>query len=696
MKTKKRLVIPAVAIFLLAVLASCSGGPESGPSENNISGVVLLPAQQVAARTRPSLLARILGIFIPDTNANLIGLVPVSNTTVELVRLDSLGNITEVLDTTTSDPNGAYTFTTSYAPSSTLAVVLPYEPVTTRAIVTTADDTDITPVSEAVFRTIVTEIIDPPVSALENFTVKEVAALVDLVEGMNIDVSGATTFNEAVNTVLTQAGSVLTNMVKSFSTPTNVTAFYQNNYALLGMSTTLIPPYQLNGSAAGIDHRSVDGFFGFQSISSLVNGGVEYANLLLSDLGTASYFCDSKSTNGTIFLSAPDGRMIVSPADGSGATVGALSPDNTLMVYPTLDRFAAVGGSGTGEGAGLRIAMQWDNNIGSDEVNLNAAVDGVYNMIWAAGHMNPLGGAGTGALGGSGTFTLATGSATVTFDGASSDTNGRSGFTSNNTTINTLTADLADGTIASATAPDTFSGVYEVFPGNKIIASLGDPGIMLGNLSSSIDFLRGMRILAPTGEVSSLVAFSASLAGGNMGAGGGMGLGEAQCSDNTGGASSGLMGGGNGEGRGLVVAALQTVGLTEADVAGTYNIVGELTNFTSGGGALLIATETRYGTLSLDGTGNVSGGNLFFKRATMDAGSAIAGSGGTLNITSGNDSLSGTYNVSAVDGRVTLSLDNLNTGTGFVTPDGQFMAFPIEATATDNGSRGLLLLLRQP
>ena len=696
MKTKKRLVIPAVAIFLLAILASCSGGPESGPSENNISGVVLLPAQQVAARTRPSLLARILGIFIPDTNANLIGLVPVSNTTVELVRLDSLGNITEVLDTTTSDPNGAYTFTTSYAPSSTLAVVLPYEPVTTRAIVTTADDTDITPVSEAVFRTIVTEIIDPPVSALENFTVKEVAALVDLVEGMNIDVSGATTFNEAVNTVLTQAGSVLTNMVKSFSTPTNVTAFYQNNYALLGMSTTLIPPYQLNGSAAGIDHRSVDGFFGFQSISSLVNGGVEYANLLLNDLGTASYFCDSKSTNGSIFLSAPDGRMIVSPADGSGATVGALSPDNTLMVYPTLDRFAAVGGSGTGEGAGLRIAMQWDNNIGSDEVNLNAAVNGVYNMIWAAGHMNPLGGAGTGALGGSGTFTLATGSATVTFDGNSSDTNGRSGFTSSNTTINTLTADLADGTIASATAPDTFSGVYEVFPGNKIIASLGDPGIMLGNLSSSIDFLRGMRILAPTGEVSSLVAFSASLAGGNMGAGGGMGLGEAQCSDNTGGASSGMMGSNNGEGRGLAVAALQTVGLTEADVAGTYNIVGELTNFTAGGGALLIAAETRYGTLTLDGTGNVSSGNLFFKRATMDAGSAIAGNGGTLNITSGNDSLSGTYNVSAVDGRVTLSLDKLNTGTGFVTPDGQFMAFPIETTATDNGSRGLLLLLRQP
>ncbi len=696
MKTKKRLVIPAVAIILLAVLASCSGGPGSGPSENNISGVVLLPAQQVAARARPSLLARILGIFIPDTNANLIGLVPVSNTTVELVRLDSLGNITEVLDTTTSDPNGAYTFTTSYAPSSTLAVVLPYEPVTTRAIVTTANGTDITPVSEAIFRAIVTEIIDPPVSALENFTVKEVAALVDLVESMNIDVSGATTFNDAVNTVLSQAGSVLINMVKSFSTPANVTAFYQNNYALLGMSTTLIPPYQLNGTTAGIDHRAVDGFFGFQSISSLVNGGVEYADMLLNDLSTASYFCDSKSTDGGIFLSAPNGRMIVSPVDGSGATVGALSPDNTIMVYPTLDRFAAPGGSGNGEGAGLRIAMQWDNNIGSDEVNLNAAVNGVYNMIWAAGHMDPQGGAGTGPLGGSGTFTIATGSATVTFDGASTDINGRSGFTSSNTSIATLTADLADGNIGSSAAPETFSGVYEVFPGNKIIATLGDPGIMLGNLSSSIDFLRGMRSIAPMGDASSLIAFSASLAGGNMGAGGGMGLGDARCSNNTGGSSSGMMGSANGEGRGLAVAALQTVGLTEADVAGTYNVVGELTRFSAGNGALLISTESRFGTLALDGAGNISGGNLFYKRSTMDIGGAVAGSGGSLTIVNGNESLSGSYNVSAVDGRVTLSLATLGTGTGFVTPDGQFMAFPIESTSQDGGSRGLLLLLRQP
>lgn len=693
---KKPYKIPAVAILLLALLVSCSGGPESGPSENNISGVVMLPAQQVAARTRPTLLARILRIFVPDSNANLIGLVPVSNTTVELVRLDSLGNITEVLDTTTSDPNGAYTFTTSYPPSSTLAVVLPYEPVTTRAIVTTTDDTDITPVSEAVFRTIVAEIIDPPVSALENFTVKEVAALVDLVAGMNIDVSAAATFNEAVNTVLTQAGSVLTNMARSFATPTNVTAFYQNNYALLGKSTTLIPPYQLNGSAAGIDHRSVDGFFGFQSISSLVNGGNEYANLLLNDLGTASYFCDSKSTNGTIFLSAPNGRMIVSPADGSGAVVGALSPDNTVMVYPIMEKAAGVGGNATGEGTGLRIAMQWDNKLASDEVNLNATVDGVYNMIWAAGHMDPLGGAGTGNLGGSGTFTIATGSATVTFDGASADTNGRSGFTSSNTTISTLTADLASGTMSSANTPETFAGVYEVFPGNKIIASLGDPGIMLGNLSSSIDFLRGMRILAPTGEVSPLITFSTSLAGGNMGAGGGMGLGDAQCNTNTGGAGTGMMGGAYGEGRGLAVAALQTVGLTELDVAGTYNIVGELTSFEETGTTLLIASEIKYGTLALDGAGNVSGGNLFFKRTTMDAGGAISGSAGVLNITNGNNSLSGTYNISAVDGKMTLALDSLKTGTGFVTPDGQFMAFPIESTATGDGSRGLLLLLRQP
>ncbi len=206
-----------------------------------------------------------------------------------------------------------------------------------------------------------------------------------------------------------------------------------------------------------------------------------------------------------------------------------------------------------------------------------------------------------------------------------------------------------------------------------------------------------MRIVVPVGQISPLIAFSATLAGGNMGAGGGMGMGVASCNSNNGGsASSGMMGSSYGEGRALAVAALQSIGLSEANVVGTYNAAAELTTFSEAAGTVLVTSEIKYGTMTFNGAGNISGGNLFYKRNTMDVNNAINSGAPALTITSGNESVNGTYNVSAVNGNMTLSLNGLTTGTGFITPDAQFMAFPIEATASGSGSRGILYLLRQP
>ena len=702
MKNSKLILILSLLTALL--LSGCSSGGGGGNKASQISGIVLLPAQQTASRTGGSLWDRSLGIFISKVYADVLGLAPVANATVELVRLDSQGNVISVLNTTTSDAAGAYSFTTTLTPDSTLAVRLPNEPAPTRAIVTSAS-TDITPATEAVLRTIINEITAPPVSSLANYTVAESQALLDLVNGMNIDVSTAPSFDAAVTQIMSQAGATLTNLAAGYATPASVTALYQNNYAVLGETTTLVPPPQLNGASAGIDHRAVDGALGFNSATGTIKGGNEFGLIVISNLSTASFFCDADSLFADTFIPASNGQVAIRPAAGGGAVVGATSADNKLLVYPLIDNIAGINGSAIGSGRGIRIAMQSQNSQPIQGASLNPSVSGLYNLVWSNNYLANGGGGMGGGMGGGGTYSTAIGTATLNFDSTQTATltgftTGVSPMTSTSAFRSTLTADLAAGTISNISGADNLSGVYTVLPGNEILAPLGNTTGMMGGMGGGGDFLQGTRIATATGQPAPLIAFSNWIAGGGMGGGGGMGMGGSGCSGNGGGGgfgSSSMMGGGAGEGRGLTVAALQTTGLGLANISGTYNAVVQLTSFTAGTGTVLLDSEIRHGTMSFDGAGNVTASTLFFHRATMDAAQAIAGTTTAVTATTGTLNYSGTYTVSSLDGTMSLNLTGLTTGTGFSTADGGFLAFPIDMTTTGvSGSRGLLLLVRQP
>ena len=138
--------------------------------------------------------------------------------------------------------------------------------------------------------------------------------------------------------------------------------------------------------------------------------------------------------------------------------------------------------------------------------------------------------------------------------------------------------------------------------------------------------------------------------------------------------------------------------MTMADISGTYNVVAQMNGYTDlTTGSAQVDSEIRYGTLTFDGAGNVTGGNTFHKTASMNSADAIGGITPAVTTSTGTDAYSGTYTVSGTDATMTLSLGTLTTGSGFVSPDGSFMVFPIiEDVAGTSGRRGLLLLVHQP
>ena len=698
-----RLLSPLVPFLILlsvgSLLGACSSG--NGDADRRIQGVVLLPAQVVAARNTQTWWARLQGLFIRELRADVTGLVPVANTTVELVRLDSQGNVAAVLDSTTSDASGNYSFVTSEPPSSDLAVRLPAEANPTRAIVTETN-IDVTPVSEAVVRSIIDEIAASG-TVLGNYTVSEVAALVDLVSSMDIDLSTAPDFESAVNTVLAEANPTLGDMTRGYGTPGAVNTLASKQFSMVGQNTTLVPPPQFNGQGPGIDHRTLNGAFGFSGNATIIGTGNEQVSLLISDLLGSSFFCDVSTVFGRSFIPAANGQVSITAQDGSGTVLGALSADGRLMVYPAVNFVAGVGGNASGLGRGLRVALSWENRIPDGSINRNTVVSGDYNVLWSAVYMNPGGGMGTGGLGGGGTITATNGSALVNFDTVTApDAEGRNPFTSTNPAVSSVTLDLADGSVTVGSAPDSLSGVYEVLPSGGMIAILGDPPTLMSGGSGSNDFLQGAHIQTPDGQVAGLLALSASINSGTMGTGGNLlGMTDSNCGGGGTGTPDTMMGGSAGEGRGIFLAAPAT-GTANSAIAGTYNAVAQITRFTqdSTNGTALVESEYRYGTLSFDGAGNVTGGNLFYKRATLDVAAALAGdSTAVASSTATVNYTGGTYSVGSVDGVLNLSLtggDGLTLGTGFAALNGELLVLPVEWDGSATGARGVLLLLRQP
>lgn len=113
------------ALFLIAcvasvtILAGCGGGSSSssddaggGATSRTISGTATAPAGAVAFQEAPSVFELALNVLIPPAHAAITGLDPVGGATVELLRVDNVGNpVGEVLAETVTSITGDYRLT---------------------------------------------------------------------------------------------------------------------------------------------------------------------------------------------------------------------------------------------------------------------------------------------------------------------------------------------------------------------------------------------------------------------------------------------------------------------------------------------------------------------------------------------------------------------------------------------------------
>ncbi len=161
--------------------------------------------------------------------------------------------------------------------------------------------------------------------------------------------------------------------------------------------------------------------------------------------------------------------------------------------------------------------------------------------------------------------------------------------------------------------------------------------------------------------------------------------------------------------RGLSLAALQpATAMSVADLSGVYNVVEYSTDFTPlpllSPTNALIASNYRYGALTLDGAGGINAGSLFRKRLELDLAAARAAAVSALaqspTALAPSAPAAGSVYTLSTTGQVDMTLvigGETIAGKGFATADGDFIALVSEVSEATTGrkGRGLLLLSRQ-
>jgi hypothetical protein len=158
-----------------SLLAEIAFTPTGGGIGGKISGKVLAPDGQIAAREPPGLLVSLGDFLLPSSSAAVSGLSKVPNgTPVELVHLSVAGTVDGVL-ATTKVYKGKYRFhldRLGHFDAPDIAVRVSDRGVQLRAFLTSTT-VDITPLSEAVFQLALETLLATPGALLGNYTFAE-------------------------------------------------------------------------------------------------------------------------------------------------------------------------------------------------------------------------------------------------------------------------------------------------------------------------------------------------------------------------------------------------------------------------------------------------------------------------------------------------------------------------------------------
>ncbi|MBK9131666.1 MAG: tandem-95 repeat protein [Gammaproteobacteria bacterium] len=457
----------AVLLILAGLLLSACevNEPSESSVPNLVAGVVSAPSADSeqfssAAGIFTDPFSQLAGWLTGTANAAVTGLVPVSGATVELVRLDSQGNVTSVIATTTSAGNGSYSFSDTPAPDSTLAVRVTGQSNTMRAIVTGVE-IDVSPASEAVVDSII-DTLSGSVT-LANFAVEEVSVLAGLVAGLDVDLAGLT-FAQAVTAIRNASSPVLGTLITGFSGSGVEGVLHNGLYGGLQFETELKDPFTLGSGEGGIENHAMGGGWGYGD-DGFASGGLLFGTRTRHDLTTVNDpESDVGGVEGSSHVVTSDGQVVVTDAAGNGSA-GAVTSDGSLLIYP-------VETNASGElGRGLMLAIKRSvDTLALDNEVLDPAggSETTYNLVRLKETLSgPLSGSGENLT----ALTTETGS--ISFDSDDQFIAGENvyaAFSAAVTSTDRLALDFdTDTVVQDSPAVANFNGLYQVIMDGSLI-----------------------------------------------------------------------------------------------------------------------------------------------------------------------------------------------------------------------------------
>ncbi|MGD8569800.1 MAG: hypothetical protein PVJ39_17065 [Gammaproteobacteria bacterium] len=211
----KRVWLIVFLFSLFLAFAGCGGGSGGGNdgtgqvTGTTISGEVSVVANQVALFENKTLMTRLATLLVPDLQAAVTGLTQLPNATVELIRIDDNGDqVGGVLATATTDDNGAYVLETTETLSSDLVVQITDNASNKVRAIALSETVDINPVTEYVVQQILASIADPNTNySLDSVSADTMSGLIDFVETLDVDVTNASSLDDAITTIDTTAAT---------------------------------------------------------------------------------------------------------------------------------------------------------------------------------------------------------------------------------------------------------------------------------------------------------------------------------------------------------------------------------------------------------------------------------------------------------------------------------------------------------
>ncbi|WP_455206677.1 hypothetical protein [Kaarinaea lacus] len=190
-----RMVVKSVIVALGITLLGCSSGGDStpaAPATTTITGTVTAPGGAIATLEQKTFFAKFFNFVLPGAIAMITGTAPVSNATVELIKLDNDGNQTgNALTSAITDTAGNFSIETTEVLSAKLVLRVQGSGGATLRAMAVSSTVDIDPVSEYVL-TQIENVISNQNASLANLTNSEIENFLSSVDMLNVDLTGMT------------------------------------------------------------------------------------------------------------------------------------------------------------------------------------------------------------------------------------------------------------------------------------------------------------------------------------------------------------------------------------------------------------------------------------------------------------------------------------------------------------------------